>query len=78
MAHRDTVTVEVAKVRVALRSGKARELRESLLLSQGDIARECGVTATAVSRWESGKTSPRAASARKLSRLYAELAAAVN
>ena len=37
----------------------ARELRREAGLSQGQIARELGVTGMTVSRWESGQRTPR-------------------
>jgi DNA-binding transcriptional regulator YiaG len=41
------------------RLGLLAEARESVGLSQGDVARALGVNQSAVSRWEAGKTRPR-------------------
>ncbi len=54
-------------------SGRAAELRRAAGLSQADVADTCGVTEAAVSRWESGKRSPRGARARAYAQLLNEL-----
>lgn len=51
--------------RRAARSGMARALRVEAGLTQAEVAREVGVTAAAVCRWESGKRLPRSAAAER-------------
>jgi transcriptional regulator with XRE-family HTH domain len=48
----------VSEARKAAMSGRASELRREAQLSQAEVARAVGVTAAAVSRWESGQRSP--------------------
>jgi transcriptional regulator with XRE-family HTH domain len=46
------------RVRTLLASGQARRLRERAGLTQQEVGQACGVTATAVARWESGDRLP--------------------
>lgn len=41
-----------------LLSNKIRQLREKFLMTQEDFAKEIGVAASTVNRWETGKTRP--------------------
>jgi transcriptional regulator with XRE-family HTH domain len=51
------------------RFGKSlRECRAAMKLSQVDVARICGVPATAVCHWESGARAPTLASAERVAR----------
>jgi transcriptional regulator with XRE-family HTH domain len=43
-----------------------RELREGAVLTQEELAKKVGVTATAISHWETGSKRPRAKNIRKL------------
>lgn len=56
------------------RTGQLVELRESVGLSQGDVARAVGVNQSAVSRWESSKARPRPRHAVELLDLLEDLA----
>ena len=49
----------VVRVRKALRSGEARELRVRAGLSQNEAARAIGVHELTVSDWERGRNAPR-------------------
>lgn len=57
--------LELSRVRDAVLSGRAIELRETARLTQGEIARAIGVSPAAVSRWEAGERSPRGEPARR-------------
>ena len=46
--------------RVAAMSGRGKDVREAVGLTQSDIARMVGVTPAAVSRWEAGGRLPTA------------------
>jgi len=48
----------IAWVRKATTSGQAREIREKALITLEEVARGCGVDASAVSMWERGERSP--------------------
>ncbi len=61
-----TILVEARK---AARSGRGRELRRQVGLSQTEMGSFCGVTATAISLWESGKRTPRGAAAYRYGQL---------
>jgi transcriptional regulator with XRE-family HTH domain len=56
-------------------SGYARQLRVNNHLTQQLIGDHCGVTATAVSHWESADRTPRGRPALRFARLLNELAA---
>ena len=47
-----------------------RELRDVRSLSQSEVAKFCGVTSSAVSKWEDGSSSPNRPNIRKLAELY--------
>jgi transcriptional regulator with XRE-family HTH domain len=57
-----------AKVRIhrLIRQGRLAEVRADTGLSQEDVAAALGVTQSAVSRWETGDTAPRARRAAEL------------
>lgn len=64
----DTLTeaLERAKVARRLPSPASRQLlRKQAGLAQRDIARVCGVTPVAVSRWETGSRTPRGVALRR-------------
>lgn len=63
-----------AQTRAALRSGAARRAREASGLTGAEVARSLGVSAQAVSAWETGRASPNAAHARDYGKLLAGLA----
>jgi DNA-binding transcriptional regulator YiaG len=68
-----TIDAALARTRQRRRFPPAatrRHLRESWGLSQGDFARELGVSTAAVSRWETGRRVPRDPA---LLKKYAEL-----
>jgi len=50
--------IELIEARRLLRSGEARKIRLAAGLSQTEISRSVGVSAGAVSRWESGSRRP--------------------
>ena len=54
---------DVATARQLLADGTARRIREGAGLSLRDVAKDLGVAASAVSRWENEKRSPRGESA---------------
>lgn len=49
-------------------SEKIRILREKLLLTQEDFAKELGVASSTVNRWETGKARPNIAAMRNIKR----------
>ncbi|MFE7791284.1 helix-turn-helix domain-containing protein [Streptomyces sp. NPDC057460] len=51
--------LRLARVRAAVNSGEARQLREAAHLSIGEVARACGVDQSTVWRWERGARKPR-------------------
>jgi transcriptional regulator with XRE-family HTH domain len=63
----------LVEARHAVRSGRAARVRRAAALSQGELAAAVGVTASAISRWETGSRLPQAepavAYARTLRRL---------
>ena len=61
--------IELTEARRLLRSGEARRIRLDAGLSQPEIARTIGVTAGAISRWETCSRRPIGAAALA----YAEL-----
>ena len=42
----------------SMESGRVKEIRQSLGLTQEEFAHQLGVTLCTVSRWETGKTTP--------------------
>jgi DNA-binding transcriptional regulator YiaG len=57
-------------------AGYHRELRDRSPLSQTDVATACGVTQTAVARWERGERRPRGRAAEEYHKILARLAEA--
>lgn len=45
---------------------RLKKLREANCMTQAELAFACGVTVTTVSRWETGKASPRKSSIDKI------------
>lgn len=66
--------VQIARGRQAARSGDAGRIRLAAGLSQAEIARAVGVTASAVSQWEAGNRRPRGDTARRYAHLIDVLA----
>jgi DNA-binding transcriptional regulator YiaG len=58
-----------------LKTGKARQLRESAGLSAVAMARQLDVSPSAVTRWEQGIRLPKGANARRYARMLGRLAA---
>lgn len=73
MTRRIAISPSLASVRSLIRSGAARAIRQANRLSLAEVARDVGVTPTAVCRWEHGKRYPRGASALRYGRLLNEL-----
>jgi DNA-binding transcriptional regulator YiaG len=65
--------LELAATRRLLRSGEARRIRLDAGLSQTEIARSVGVTAGAVSRWETGSRRPVGEAAVRYAQVMLEL-----
>ena len=66
----------VTRIRADLKSGRAREDREATRAAQREIALALGVTRTAVSHWEAGRSVPSAEHALAYGRLLDRLAKA--
>ncbi len=66
-------TLTVVRVRKALRSGAARQMRERAGLSQSEAARAIGVHEVTLSDWERGRNAPRFDAAMAYARLLDEL-----
>ncbi len=49
----------IAEAHLFIRSGRARELRESTDLTLNDMAAAVGVTGATISRWECGERTPK-------------------
>ena len=47
-----------------------RQLREEAVLTQAELAEQVGVSATAISHWETGSKRPRASNIRKLAKAF--------
>jgi DNA-binding transcriptional regulator YiaG len=60
---------KLIEVRAAVRSGRARQLREEAGVSQAEVAAAVGVTRACVSRWEAGARKPTGAAAQRYARL---------
>ncbi len=69
----DLLTLEelelLVKTRKRIASGEAKNIRLAVGLSEADIARACGVTASGVNRWEHGHRYPRADDALRYGRV---------
>lgn len=50
--------LQLTEARRLLHTGEARDIRQAAGLSLDEIARACGVTPGAVSRWEQGERRP--------------------
>lgn len=64
----------IAQTRADLRSGCAREARAAAGVRQSEVAETLGVTRTAVSHWEAGRSTPDSAHALAYGRLLRDLA----
>lgn len=64
----------IAQTRADLRSGRARDARTAAAVRQSEVAEALGVTRTAVSHWEAGRSTPDAAHALAYGRLLRDLA----
>ena len=53
-----------------LNGQRLRELREAAFMGQADLAKKLGVSHSQVSRWESGKQTPRHYHLKKLVRIF--------
>jgi transcriptional regulator with XRE-family HTH domain len=67
----------VAEARLALRSGRASEIRRAAGLSQIEVAAVCGVADATYCRWESGERAPRAEAAIRLGRFLRALGSTI-
>lgn len=56
------------------RSGRGARIRRNAGVTQAQLARELGVTSTAISRWETGRRTPRDAQAAEYARVLRTLA----
>lgn len=63
----------VAATRADLKSGAAREARDTAGIRQSEIASTLGVTRAAVSHWEAGRSVPSAEHALAYGRLLRQL-----
>ena len=70
--------LRLARVRAAVHSGEARQLREAAHLSIGEVARACGVDQSTVWRWEQGTRKPRGDQALAYGELIDSLRAAAS
>ena len=64
---------DLAYVREALATGRARAVRLRARLSASEVARAVGIGPSTFSRWESGEKRPTGAPALELARLLREL-----
>lgn len=64
----------IIEAREAAASGRGERLRHAAGISQGELAEAIGVTATCISRWESGTRRPRGEAAVRYTRAIRELA----
>ena len=64
----------LVRIRRLARTGDARHLRETAGLSLMELAAELHVAPSTLSRWETGKTSPRARVALRWASILSELA----
>lgn len=65
--------VKLATVRLLLRSGDARAIRERAAVSREEFARAIGVGTDAIFRWETGLRRPRREFALRLAEAYGSL-----
>ena len=65
--------LQLTEARRLLRSGEAREIRHAAGLSLHEVARVCGVTPGAVSRWEQGERRPTGDAAVQFANLLARI-----
>lgn len=64
---------DIARARLAARSGGARQVRLLANLSQREVAGHCGCSAASVSMWETGKTVPTGPAGRRYCELIISL-----
>ena len=65
--------LQLTEARRLLRSGEAREIRQAAGLSLHEVARVCGVTPGAASRWERGERRPTGDAAVSFAALLAKI-----
>jgi transcriptional regulator with XRE-family HTH domain len=65
--------IDLSLIRELARSGAARQIRENALLSLADLAKALGVHPSSVSRWETGRSLPRAGVAGRWGAILREL-----
>lgn len=70
---RETDAVMLAVARQAATDGRGREVRLAAGLSQAEVGGVCGVTAQAVTRWETGERRPCGEPAIRYARLLRRL-----
>lgn len=68
-----STALEISLARKLAATGEARRLRQAAGLSLYDLARDLGVTAGTVSRWETGNRVPRGDAAARYAGLLGEL-----
>lgn len=66
---------QLARVRGLAASGEAKRIRQDHKLSLLDVAKYCGVDASTVWRWESGRRAPRGSAALRYAQLLETLTA---
>lgn len=66
----------IARIRADLSSGCARSAREAARVSAAELAEAAGVTRQAVSKWETGRSTPSARHALAYARALAAVARA--
>jgi DNA-binding transcriptional regulator YiaG len=69
-----TLVVDLMDARDAARSGRGARIRRAASLSQGDLARACGVDVSTISRWESGERRPSGDAGRAYARVLRAVA----
>lgn len=70
--------VLLIEAREAVATGRGARLRETARLSQGELSQAIGVSAGALSRWESGSRLPSGDEALRYARMLRVLAKATN
>jgi len=68
-----TGSLAAADARRWAADGTARRIRETAMITQAEMAEECGVTPAAVAAWEAGRRTPSGRPARRYGRLLRRL-----